>query len=143
MKKQIFRGGAGMLWAMLFVLPTLSGCGQSGNSAAVPPGNSITWNEANKYVGARTTVTGPVVGHRQDTGRAQAVLAVGKDYPDPKRFEIAVPDKIAGGLPADFYVGKTVAVTGTIKPRQEHAAIEVDDLSQIVVENAGAKPAGN
>jgi DNA/RNA endonuclease YhcR with UshA esterase domain len=97
---------------------------------------AITWDQAKDYIGQDVTVTGPVVG-THDFGDA-AVLNIGKDYPDAGRCTVYISAEARAGMPADLDMGKTIAVTGTLKLYRNVPEIRADAAHIAVV----PQPAG-
>ena len=95
----------------------------------LPPG-SISWSEAKYHIGERTTVCGPVVDATWASGSngKPTFLNLGKSYPDPDRFTVVIWIQNRGNFPQapeDYYLGKTICVTGLITEYSGIAEIEV------------------
>jgi len=61
-------------------------------------------------------------------------LNIGKPYPDPNRFTVVIWIQNRGKFPQppdDYYLGKTICVTGLIDEYKGIPQIEVKDPSQI------------
>ncbi|WP_403025572.1 hypothetical protein [Salinibacterium sp. GXW1014] len=98
--------------------------------AAVPPpatqqpGGGIAWNQAIGYAGTIQRVCGPLAGGGNDYD--DVFLNLGRDYPDPARFQIVVWD--VGSLePIDG--GRTLCTSGVITLHEGVAQIELYDPS--------------
>ena len=101
----------------------------------LPPG-SISWSEAKYHIGERTTVCGPVVDATWASGSngKPTFLNLGKPYPDPDRFTVVIWIQNRGNFPQapeDYYLGKTICVTGLITEYSGIAEIEVQYPSEI------------
>ena len=94
----------------------------------------IQWDDAKNHVGEHVTVVGPVVSYHETKTGGHVTLNIGKDYPSTDRFTVFIRDKKAAWVPSDYYVGKTIAVTGTVKLYAGVPEIGVTEESQIVVE---------
>jgi len=117
------------------------------------PLGAVSWDEAKYHLGERTTVCGPVVSTYFAEGSAgkPTFLNIGKPYPDSDRFTVVIwiqnRAKFLSALPEppeDYYLGKTICVTGLIDeyPKGSGSAqIQVTDPSQIV--ETPVKPADN
>jgi len=108
------------------------------NFAPVPSG--ITWDEAKNHIGERVTennpVYGPVVGtsYRPDIGGQPTWLNIGEDYPSQNRFVVIIWGDNRGDFPQapeDYYLGKTIYVTGLIEYYGGVAEIQVASPDQI------------
>jgi len=101
----------------------------------LPPG-SISWSEAKYHIGERITVCGPVVDATWASGSngKPTFLNLGKPYPDPDRFTVVIWIQNRGNFPQapeDYYLGKTICVTGLITEYSGIAEIEVQYPSEI------------
>jgi len=101
----------------------------------LPPG-SISWSEAKYHIGERTTVCGPVVDATWASGSngKPTFLNLGKPYPDPDRFTVVIWIQNRGNFPQapeDYYLGKTICVTGLITEYSGIVEIEVQYSSDI------------
>ena len=100
-----------------------------------PPG-SIPWDEAKYHIGERTTVCGPVVDATWASGSngKPTFLNLGKPYPDPDRFTVVIWIQYRSNFPQapeDYYLGKTICVTGLITEYNGIPQIEVKYPSEI------------
>ncbi|MGY4706459.1 hypothetical protein ACVNPS_01720 [Candidatus Bipolaricaulota sp. J31] len=86
-----------------------------------PCSAAIPWDQAWRYFGSSISVEGPVMGYYHPS---YLKLNIGRDYPDPDRFEIYIPAAYVDDFEAvfgdDFWVdwaasGQVICVTGTIK----------------------------
>ena len=114
---------------------------KSSESPSVPeePAGSIAWHEAKNYVGERTTVCGPVVDATWASGSngKPTFLNLGKPYPDPDRFTVVIWIQNRGNFPQapeDYYLGKTICVTGLIIEYNGIPEIEVKYPSEIEIQ---------
>jgi len=110
---------------------------EEGDQDGLPSG-AIHWYEAKNHIGERITVCGIVTGTRwASTSNGQPTfLNVGKDYPSPDRFAIVIWINNRSKFPQppeDYYLGKTICVSGLVESYQGAAQIEVQDPSQIEV----------
>ena len=101
----------------------------------LPPG-SVSWSEAKYYIGERTTVCGPVVDATWASGSngKPTFLNLGKPYPDPDRFTVVIWIQNRGNFPQapeDYYLDKTICVTGLITEYDGIPEIEVSYPSEI------------
>lgn len=106
--------------------------------APAPPKapTGVSWDEAKHHIGERTTVCGPVVDSMWASGSKgkPTFLNIGKPYPDPNRFTVVIWIQNRGKFPQppeDYYLGKTICVTGLIDEYKGIPQIEVKDPSQI------------
>lgn len=92
----------------------------------------IQWNEAHNYYGRHVTVEGKIVS-TYNSGKACFL----NFHPDYKKYFTAVIFKSAfhrfSPNPEDFYYGKRVQVTGTIKEYNGKPEIILNDPSQIKI----------
>ncbi len=100
------------------------------------PSGSIQWNEAKDHIGDRLTVCGPVVDSYWSSGSSgkPTFLNIGKPYPDPQRFTVVIWDDYRANFPQppeEYYLGKTICVTGLIEEYNGSPQIEAQQLSQI------------
>jgi len=107
----------------------------SQGSKELPPG-SISWSEVKYHIGERTTVCGPVVDTTWASGSngKPTFLNLGKPYPDPDRFTVVIWIQNRGNFPQapeDYYLGKTICVTGLITEYNGIPQIEVSYPSEI------------
>jgi len=95
-------------------------------------GQLIQWNEAHNYYGQHVTVEGKIVS-TYNSGKACFL----NFHPDYKKYFTAVIFKSAfhrfPPSPEDFYYGKNVHVTGTIKQYKGKPEIILNDPSQIEI----------
>ena len=100
------------------------------------PAGSIAWDEAKYHIGERVTVCGPVVDATWASGSngKPTFLNLGKSYPDPDRFTVVIWIQNRSNFPQapeDYYLGKTICVTGLITEYSGIAEIEVQYPSDI------------
>ena len=100
------------------------------------PTNAISWDEAKDHIGERTIVCGPVVDATWASGSngKPTFLNLGKPYPDPDRFTVVIWIQNRSNFPQapeDYYLGKTIYVTGLITEYEGVAQIEVTSPDQI------------
>ena len=115
---------------------------------------TIPWDQAWKYFGAEVSVEGPVVGYRCSD---YLKLNIGRDYPNPDRFEVYIPPECVEDFEAafgnDFWKDwaareQVICVSGTIEgyrwnyggPRGEGysvAQIELTDPAALSVGPCG------
>lgn len=100
---------------------------------------ALPWYEAKDHIGDRATVCGPVVGtHWASGSRGQPTfLNIGKPYPDPGRFTVVIWGENRANFPQppeDYYLGKTVHVTGLITEYKGIPQIEVKTPDQIQIQ---------
>ena len=96
----------------------------------------IQWDEAKDHPGDRLTVCGPVVDTHWASGSngKPTFLNIGKPYPDPDRFTVVIWIDYRANFPPspeDYYLGKTICVTGLIDEYNGSPQIEAQQLSQI------------
>jgi hypothetical protein len=110
-------------------------------SPSVPeePAEFVNWYEAQNYIGERTTVCGPVVDATWASGSNDkpTFLNLGKPYPDPDRFTVVIWIQNRGNFPQapeDYYLGKTICVTGLIIEYNWIPEIEVKYPSEIEIQ---------
>jgi len=101
----------------------------------LPPG-SISWSEAKYHIGERTTVCGPVVDATWASGSngKPTFLNLGNPYPNPDRFTVVIWIQNRSNFPQapeDYYLGKTICVTGLITEYNGIPQIEVRYPSEI------------
>ena len=95
-------------------------------AAEKQPGGGIPWNQALDYAGTTQRVCGPLSGG--GNSEDDVFLNLGRDYPDPDRFQIVVWD--VGSLePIDG--GVTLCTSGQITLYEGVAQIELTDPSLI------------
>ena len=104
------------------------------------PPNAIPWYEAKDHIGEWATennpVYGPVVGasYRPDISGQPTWLNIGEDYPSQNRFVVIIWGENRGNFPQapeDYYLGKTICVTGLITEYNGIPQIEVEYPSEI------------
>ncbi|MEM9881583.1 MAG: hypothetical protein AAF800_01545 [Planctomycetota bacterium] len=106
-----------------------------GGAADRPPApdGPVPWGQAHRYVGQRIVVTGKVVNtynHRGDV----CFLNFHEDWRG--KFYIPVFDEVFADLPEppeDYFVGKTIAVRGTVTLHRNRPNIEVNSIRQVRV----------
>jgi hypothetical protein len=92
------------------------------------PGGGIAWDEALDYAGADERVCGPLagIGNSDD----DVFLNLGRDYPDPERFQIVLWD--IGGVEYIPY-GTTLCTSGQITLYEGVAQIQLRSASQVEI----------
>ncbi len=100
------------------------------------PAGAISWDKAKDHIGDRTTVCGPVVGTKYGATSSgkPTWLNIGKDYPSSERFVVIIWGENRGNFPQppeDYYLGKTICVTGLIQEYEGIPQIEVTTPDQI------------
>lgn len=139
MKSKITWSSFLLVGLVLLLLASVVACGPAPTATPTPtptPPSALAWSEAKYHIGERTTVLGPVVDTRWASGSKgkPTFLNIGKRYPDPERFTVVIwiqnrskfPDP-----PEDYYLGKTIYVTGLITEYKGIPQIEVTDPTQI------------
>ncbi|MCP2032187.1 hypothetical protein L1277_002286 [Okibacterium sp. HSC-33S16] len=96
--------------------------------AETQPGGGIAWNDAAAYAGTTQRVCGPLAG----TGNSSddVFVNLGRDYPDPGRFQIVVWD--VGAL-EPIRGGVTVCTAGVITLYNGVAQIELESPELIEI----------
>ena len=102
------------------------------------PSGAFHWYVAKNHIGEWITAYGTVVGTRwaSTSNGKPTFLNVGKDYPSPDRFAIVIWIDNRGKFsqpPEDYYLGKTICVSGLVDTYQGVVQIEVQDPSQLEV----------
>lgn len=102
----------------------------SASGASSLRGTSISWRTAGSHVGTNQRVCGPFAG----TGKSgdDVFLNLGRNYPDPKRFQIVLWD-VGGVEPIRF--GSTVCATGRISQYKGVPQIELQSVRGVEVSN--------
>ncbi len=93
---------------------------------------TISWSEAVDSVGQRLRVEGVVAGVRRVEGATE--LSLGLPAPDPQRFVVIVPDKVAKRFDVplgDLFQGMLVGAIGTIVKSGDHTAIRIKKPSEL------------
>lgn len=111
----------------------LCSSGTSGSLADAPavenqPGGGIAWNEAVGYAGTTQRVCGPLSGN--GSSNDDVFLNLGRDYPDPERFQIVLWD--VGGVEPISY-GATLCTSGQITLYEGVAQIELQSASLVEI----------
>ena len=80
---------------------------------------SIPWYDAQDHIGERITLCGPVVDAAWASGSngKPTFLNLGEPYPDPDRFTVVIWIQYRSNFPQspeNYYLGKTVCVTGLV-----------------------------
>ncbi|HAZ27112.1 TPA: hypothetical protein DCY67_00625 [Candidatus Acetothermia bacterium] len=119
--------------------------------------NTVSWDEAWRYIGRTLYVQGPVVGYER---ASYLKLYVGRDHPDLERFEVYVSSSNVPKFEAVFgprfwegLVGKTICVQGMVQgfrrtsggPRNEGysaAKVAVSSSSGLSARGCCGYPAG-
>ena len=135
-----------VITTVLVVVLGIIGCAPSSSppptSAPSPtviptlPSGTISWTEAKYHMGQVTTVCGPVVDTQwvTDSQDKPTILSIGKEYPDPNRFTVVIALHNRDNFPQppeEYYLGKTICVTGLIYPYKGVPQMSVKDPSQI------------
>ena len=92
----------------------------------------ISWKDAKNYIGKEVTVCGKIV-DGFPIGGGLFLLGMGVSAMQPATVGLEVPDAVKSKLPADWYKGKEICVTG--KPHVNPlggASLTISDPSQIV-----------
>ena len=98
----------------------------------VEPGAIVSWKDAAKYMGQTITVEGPIIDSFNNAGNN--IQGMGVSVFAAGAVGIEISDAIKAQFPADFYVGKTIRVTGKVYQNPTGgASIVVTDPSQIEV----------
>jgi len=93
---------------------------------------TISWSEAADSVGQRLRVEGVVASVKRVEGATE--LSLGLPAPDPQRFVVIVPDKVARRFDAplgDMFQGMLVRATGTIVKSGDHTAVRIKKPSEL------------
>ncbi|MBC9927165.1 hypothetical protein [Leucobacter sp. CX169] len=111
-------------------LPSASDPLLSAPAPETQPGGGIPWNQAVDHAWTTQRVCGPLAG--SGNSYDDVFLNLGRDYPDPKRFQIVVWDigsleSIAGSA--------TLCTSGQITLYEGVAQIELTDPSLIEIYN--------
>ncbi len=103
------------------------------------PCDVITWDKAKDHYHETLHVQGPVVSVYV-SGGGSVTIHIGKDYPDPDRFDIYIPasyvDDFKAVFGSDFpdnLVGKTVCIYGYIKTYHGIYEIESHDPEDLSI----------
>ena len=145
---------------VVLLLCSVSACGKNGESFSSPAGSSsfsnnyiesppksptkttkipeIQWNEACNYIDAEVIVYGPVVDSKWASGSngKPTFLNIGKPYPDPDRFTVVIWEEYRNNFPEppeEYYLGKTVCVTGFIDEYNNSYQVELRSPSKIEI----------
>jgi hypothetical protein len=102
------------------------------------PKGCASWQEAGSYAGQSVCICGPVAdgNYAEGSKGRPTFLNVGARYPDPDRFTILIWGEHRGAFPAppeQFYPGKQVCVTGTVRAYRGSMEVEAQKAGQIVV----------
>ena len=104
------------------------------------PPNAILWHDAKNHIGDRATenspVCGPVAGaaYRPDIRGQPTWLNIGEGFPSPNRFVVIIWGQNRASFPhppEEYYLGRTVCVTGLIQEYDGIAQIEATDATQV------------
>lgn len=98
--------------------------------------DAIPWHEARDHIGERITVYGPVVDTYYASGSSgrPTFLNIGNAYPNPNRLTVVIWGTNRGKFaqpPEDYFLGKTVCVTGLVVAHDGVPQIEVTSPDQI------------
>jgi len=99
---------------------------------------AMPWDQAYSYVGARTTIEGPIISTRYaSSSRGQPTfLNVGKPYPEPDRFTVVIWGDDRGNFPFApevEYGNKTICVTGLVETYKGSPQIIANTASDIEI----------
>jgi hypothetical protein len=92
------------------------------------PGGAIAWNDAVNYAGTTQRVCGPLAG--DGNSNDDVFLNLGRDYPDPQRFQIVLWD-IGGVEPIPY--GATLCTSGQISLYEGVAQIELESAGKVEI----------
>jgi hypothetical protein len=107
--------------------------GSTGSLADAPdvesqPAGGIAWDKTVKFAGTTQRVCGPLAG--TGTSNDDVFLNLGRDYPDPERFQIVIWD--VGGVEPIPY-GTTLCTSGQITLYKGVAQIELQSAGQVQI----------
>ena len=149
-----------LLFLVVLLLCAIPSCGKNAESFASQAGNSpvlnnstespsgskpetikipeIKWNEARNYNGIEVVVCGPVVDSKWASGSngKPTFLNIGKPYPEPDRFTVVIWEEYRDNFPEppeEFYLGKTVCITGFIEEYKNSYQVELRSPSRIKI----------
>lgn len=110
--------------------------GKASTPTPIPESGTLSWDEAINHVGERATVCGKVEGTHWATGSngKPTFLNIGKDYPASDRFVVLIWEGNRSKFsqpPEEYYLDKTISVTGLITEYNGIAEIEVTSPEQI------------
>lgn len=138
MKKNIFFVATALLFLLSACSPYSNESTSRSSSLNVvdqptqsPTQNStISWNQADQYVGEVKTVCGPVVDSTYATksNGKPTFLNLGKKYPDSDRFTVLIWGRDRDNFPVNpesYYFGETICATGLIQEYNGILEIEV------------------
>ncbi len=105
------------------------------------PAKPLTPAEARKKIGSKISVRMEVKAAKDRLEkRGEIYLDAEEDFRDEKNFAIVITQKGAASLkeasiegPADYFKGKTILATGTVKEVDGVPRIEIDVAKQLVV----------
>jgi len=134
---------------LFLVAGSIVACGPAPTQPPEQPsatGGRIQWYQAPGHVGEMTTVCGPVIDTWYDRGIEDepTYLNVGKPYPDPDRLTVIIRGNLRSSFPEppeDYFLGKTICVTGLIAEYEGLYEIEVGAATDIALEAAGGEEA--
>jgi DNA/RNA endonuclease YhcR with UshA esterase domain len=116
--------------------PTLLGEANDGFAAGgqlqAKPGQIIPWNHARQYVGQTITVEGKVV----LTNKTKTVCFLNFVENWRGRFYVVIFEKVLGSWPQSpeqYFLHKTIRVTGEVKDRRGTPQIQITDPKQIQI----------
>ncbi|MEM7627083.1 MAG: hypothetical protein AAF333_15915 [Planctomycetota bacterium] len=99
------------------------------------PDGPVNWGAAHNYVGQRITVEGRVVDTYNHRGNV-CFLNFSKEWRG--KFYVPVFDEVFADLPAppeQYFLNKTIRVTGKVTLHQNRPNIEVQNIRQIQIVN--------
>lgn len=97
------------------------------------PDGPVNWGAAHNYVGQRITVEGKIVDTYNHRGEV-CFLNFSKEWRG--KFYVPVFDEVFGDLPGppeQFFLNKTIRVTGKVTLHRNRPNIEVQDIRQIKI----------
>jgi DNA/RNA endonuclease YhcR with UshA esterase domain len=103
-----------------------------------PKTPEIQWNEARDYIGVKVIICGPVVDSKWASGSngKPTFLNMGKPYPEKDRFTVVIWEEYRDNFPEtpeEYYLGKTVCVTGIVDVYKNSCQIELRSPSKIAI----------
>ena len=118
--------------------PSTSPPASTPSPAVVPalPSGAISWTEAKYHIGDVITVCGTVVDAQWaiDSPDQLTILNIGREYPEPDRLNVIISINNRGNFPhapEEYYLDKTICVTGLIYLYKGIPQMSVKDPSQI------------
>lgn len=107
-----------------------------GTTPAVPDG--LSWRDALAHVGEWVAICGPVVStsFRPDVNGSPTFLNIGRDFPDPTRFQVVIWGENLGNFDYEadtLYDNREVCVSGEVVEFNGVAEMEVVEPGQVEV----------